>query len=205
MKALKNAFRILHEEHRVPHVVMSSMPLREPLRSDVPSAFRSYEQDPILEINGGDLICISSSYDESSKSSTVHAHIFPSIPGYFSGVGDLFSAMVLAHFHPQPTSPSPSPPGSTPLSLAVSSALSKTIALLRLTHQRALSEVPEEDRTTTDEEKDRADPERVVRRMRGRELRLIEGQALLRDGAGIPSTPMKLWVRFWEEKEDFTR
>lgn len=177
------------------------MPLKEPLRSVVPSSLRSHEQDPILGINGGDLICISSSYDISTNASSAHAHIFPSIPGYFSGVGDLFSALVLAHFHP---SSSPSSPD-TPLSLAVSSALRKTIALLRFTHQRAFSEVPEEDRTTTDEEKDRADPDRVVRRMRGRELRLIEGQELLRDGADTPLTPMKLWEHFWDEKEDSSR
>ena len=58
-----------------------------------------------------------------------------------------------------------------------------------------------EDCTTTDEELDLKDPDRKVRRMKGRELRLVKerdlilGKGLNTDENGLED--MKEWVGFW--------
>ena len=118
----------------------------------------------------------------------------PLIPGYFSGVGDLFSALLLAHFHPHLEPPTIN---ATPLSEAASQALTKTYALLHMTQARA-SALPEEERLPTDDELDEEDPMRKTRRMRGRELKLVQGQDILR-GVGVKDMKdMMRWDRFWD-------
>ena len=74
-------------------------------------------------------------------------------------------------------------------------ALSKTHAILSMTHEYAAA-LPEEDRLPTDEELDAADPERKIRRMKGRELRLIQGQDVLRAHA---TDEMHVWSGFWDQ------
>jgi len=145
----------------------------------------------------GNLLCISSSHTIGTSShSIVHARSVPLIPGYFSGVGDLFSAMTLGHFNP---SDGKLHSGTqTSLSLAVAAALHKTHSILELTHAFA-ARLPPEDRTATDEERDTAEPVRKLKRMRGRELRLVQGQNILREewneGQG---RDMQLWDGFWD-------
>lgn len=136
------------------------------------------------------LACIASSQE--STSTAVYASCFPCLPGYFSGVGDLFSALVLAHFdYTQPTAP-----GETPLSRAVSHAVSKTHAMLVLTHEAAAT-LPEDERTATDEEQDALEPMRKIRRMRGRELRLIQGQDIIRGAQPVEYRRLRPWDGFW--------
>ena len=151
------------------------------------------------------LLCISSTIDpishtSSTALSTVHAQIVPLIPGYFSGVGDLFSALLLAHFHPSP-SPSPSSSSSsissTPLSHATSLALSGTHGVLLLTYSNTLS-LPEEERLPSDDELDRQTPLRKTRRMRGRELALIKGQGIIRGEEEVVRREMIHWDGFWD-------
>ena len=229
MPSVRRALRILHENYHVPHVVMSSIPLHNFLRDALPPNLSPKEHNS--EINSSYLLCISSSCtasgngsatpdstDYTSVPSIVHAHVLPCIPGYFSGVGDLFSAMVLAHFQPTSMSKHSSVQTSlsngidnathTPLSIAVSHALSKTFGMLRFTHEQVSATHPESE-DATDEERDRADPERQVRRMRTRELRLIQGQHILRatpipmsnkhegDGCVIELREMRPWNDFW--------
>jgi len=127
----------------------------------------------------------------SHRSSTVYAACIPLIPGYFSGVGDLFSALVLGHYT---SNDGPSLP---PLAPAVSLALTKTYATLRLTEKYASSLHPDE-RTTTDDELDQKEPERLIRRMRGRELRLVQGRKILTGEAMGELRWLEEWVDFWE-------
>ncbi|KAL5513368.1 BUD16 [Sanghuangporus vaninii] len=237
MHSLRRALKILHEEYHVPHVVMSSIPLHDFFRDALPPHFIPEEEDPTIASSS--LLCISSTYNtcangsvvqnginHTSDPSEVHAHVLPCIPGYFSGVGDLFSALVLAHFQPTPGSShvstfvragSSSLPSSTdriesstytPLSIAVSYALSKTFGILKFTHEQILAQHPASE-DATDEERDRTDPERRVRRMRTRELRLIQGQHILRaapklisnehDGGDnvVQLCEMRPWNNFW--------
>lgn len=205
------------------------MPLRSPLQDELPPSFESFrpaleDASGVEEARTGTLICLSSSYltNKSARPlesglSTVHACCLPQIPGYFSGVGDLFSALVLAHFdrEPKPESASPLSPTSpgrsvsasagpatapvqTPLSRAASQALYKTQAILKLTRDHAMG-LPEDERTLTDDEKDREDEDRTVRRMRGRELRIIQGQDIIRSEKSLEHGWMTLWEDFWEE------
>ena len=207
--SLRRALRTLHDTYHVPHVVVSSIPLSFWLRALLPPALR-----PADAADGGStthLACIASSGAAGGRAPTVHATCFPCLPGYFSGVGDLFSALVLAHFHPSATSPpsvAPAQTGpsaaadadvdSTPLSRAASAALTKTHALLALTHAAAAA-LPPGERAETDEERDAAEPLRKVRRMRGRELRLVQGQDVIRGTApGVCARRLGAWAGFWE-------
>lgn len=123
----------------------------------------------------------------------VHGQCVALIPGYFSGVGDLFAALVLGHYQPEVITG----PGASTLSVAASAALSKTHTLLQLTHERA-SKLPSDERLPSDDDLDRIDPLRRTRRMRGRELALIQGQDIIR-GRGLDHTqPLKPWSNFWD-------
>lgn len=176
-QSLRDAIKKLHEEYQVPNVVVSSIPMKTWLAEVLP--------EKIPKGKPTDLLCISSSRREPEKSSVVHACTVPLISGYFSGVGDLFSALVVAHFDPD---------GKSPLSDAVGKALTKTHAIVELTDAYAQT-LEEADRTSTDDELDEKDPMRRVRRMRGRELRLIQGQDIIR-GEGL-RREMKVWEMFW--------
>jgi pyridoxine kinase len=190
---------ILHETYSVPNVVISSIPVEEWLKDLIPPDIRSL---------GGDqeqsLLCLASvrtanSGSTSSRpSSTIYAACIPFIPGYFSGVGDLFSALVLGHYSATADNDGSvsSPSNLPPLPRAVSLALTKTHAILRLTVKYA-SSLPPHERTTTDDELDQKDPERLIRRMRGRELRLVQGRKILSGEAMGELRWLKEWVDFW--------
>jgi len=215
--SLRKALTVLHETYSVPNVVISSIPMEPWLRDLTPPHIRS----PISEREQS-LLCLASvraadAGDDTAPSrgrtsSTVYAGCIPLIRGYFSGVGDLFSALVLGHYrtdvsqhsHPPPPPPledgiSASPPLAAlpPLPCAVSLALTKTHAILCLTEKHA-SSLPPEERTTTDDELDKEDPERLIRRMRGRELRLIQGRKILSGKAMGELRLLKEWENFWE-------
>nr|GAT56618.1 predicted protein [Mycena chlorophos] len=185
LASLRRALKILHEEYRVPNVVISSIPLADWLSAALPPTFSK------IPPNSPRLLCIASAATpNSAHPSTVYAQPVELLPGYFSGVGDLFSALLLAHFvHGDASS------NGEAVSHAASQALAKTHAMLRLTHEYAET-LPEEDRQPTDDEKDAADPQRKVRRMRGRELRLIQGQDIIR-GSGLEIEAMQDWTDFW--------
>lgn len=201
IESLHRALKVLHTQYRVPHVVISSIPLKSWLAEALPSSIRPSEDA------SEQLLCIASSFPPSiplinghashPSAPIVHAQCVPLITGYFSGVGDLFSALLLAHFHPDDIPPETL--HATPLSTAVSKALSKTHALLVMTQAIAES-LPEEERLPTDDELDKINPLRKIRRMRGRELALVRGQDLIR-GIGITHVrEMMLWDEFWDTK-----
>jgi len=197
--SLQRALTILHHEYRVPNVVISSMPLQPWLVDKLPQSIRptSYSDD-------GYLLCLCSSTvsikESSGGISTVHAQFVPLLPGYFSGVGDLFSALLLGQFEKKDSLPRPGEgTPQTPLSYASSVALTKTHAVVTSTYQYSLT-LPEEDRQPTDTEKDAADPSRRRRRMRGRELRLVteDGQSVLRAALdNLAVRKMSPWLEFW--------
>lgn len=191
LPSLQRALNILHNELKVPNIVISSIPLKPWLLDALPANIRPSTSNA-TEISDY-LLCISSSSDPSKNTSSVHAQCVPLIPGYFSGVGDLFSALLLGHF--DPTSTSLTPPH-TPLSYAASQALTKTHAVLTLTYEYA-SKLPEEDRLVTDDEKDTDEPLRRTRRMKGRELRLVQGQDIFRRQTNGDIRQMEAWTGFW--------
>ncbi|KAI0272795.1 Ribokinase-like protein [Gloeopeniophorella convolvens] len=186
--SLRRAITILHETYSVPNVIISSIPVAKWLRDLLPSQIRS-----ALSNDEPSLLCIVSIRSDSttSRRSAVYAGCVPLIPGYFSGVGDLFSALVLGHYTPSDTSGS-----IPPLAQAVSLALTKTHAILSITEQHS-SSLPPEEHTATDDELDDEDPERRIRRMRGRELRIVQGRKIL-TGEAI-GEPRKVvgWENFW--------
>jgi pyridoxine kinase len=227
MPSLQKALQILHEKYQVPNVVISSIPLKPWLLAALPSYISPSHDvdDPDAGLDW--LFCLSSSIKAindatippntringsklTENSSIIHAACVPLIPGYFSGVGDLFSAFVLSHFHPSPavtlnsTTKPLSPPSKlthtqTAFSYAVSLALTKTHAILSKTHEYSLS-LPEEERLPSDDELDAKYPMRKIRRMRGRELAIVQNQDIVR-GIGLDTINtrwMGKWDTFWE-------
>jgi len=190
MASLHRSLEILHNQYKIPHVVISSIPLEAWLLSSLPTSAQPSSDTPHL-------LCITSSrptHNITSHSiSIVHVQCVPLISGYFSGVGDLFSALVVAHFHPQEK---PVDSAITPLSEAASQALTKTHAILQITHGLSLT-LPEEERQPTDDELDEKEPLRRIRRMRGRELALIRGQDIIRGNNIRYFRSMAPWDGFW--------
>ena len=203
LASLRAALRKLHGIYHVPNVVISSIPLTKLLTSLPP-----YLLPPVRPRNGSiheeqsQLICITSSINDNLEGgplSTVYAGCVELIPGYFSGVGDLFSALLLGHYNPPQSSASA--PFSTPsksyppLALAASHSLSRTHAILTLTHESASTlSLP-----STDDELDTREPERRSRRMKGRELRIIQGQDVFRRKEWDGVAKMRVWEGFWND------
>ncbi|RXW24856.1 hypothetical protein EST38_g1023 [Candolleomyces aberdarensis] len=193
--SLRKALSILHLQYHVPNVVISSIPLKQWLVDALPPSIRPPDGDHLLCITSS----ITNAPPSSSAPSLVHAQCVSTIPGYFSGVGDLFSALLLAHFHPHTSDTSSGASGATALSEAASQALAKTHTLLQVTHEQSMR-LPAGERQPSDDELDSADPLRKTRRMRGRELALIQGQNIIR-GADLDDTlPLKLWDSFWSQE-----
>ena len=201
VQSLQQVLRIFHRDYKVPHVVISSVPLQGKFLKTLPAWLRRNhgENDQELDATLEPLMCIASTLrDDDDHISSVHAFQIPRIPGYFSGVGDLFSALVLGHFN------RPGVRGAikgTPLSQAVYKACRTTHGILWRTHLYSMS-LPAEERTASDEELDTKDPERKVRRMKGRELRLIQEQNLITDHyidvaeQGVEEN--EEWTDFWK-------
>lgn len=158
------------------------------------------------------ILCISSSVSDDDEFPIVHALAVPRLKGYFSGVGDLFSALVLAHYDASPSLPTN---GATPelptsaLSRAASRALHTTQAVIRRTqdHLLSLASASSQDSASasadayTDDELDAREPLRRVRRMRTRELRLIQSRddILACAGKNEKVEEMRPWRGFWRE------
>ncbi|EJD48135.1 Ribokinase-like protein [Auricularia subglabra TFB-10046 SS5] len=182
-ESLRAALRILHVGYGVPHVVVSSIPPSEALRASVPFPRQAFgaEEDLLL------CVCSSRTGDGSAEApSVVHAFGIARLEGYFSGVGDLFSALVLAHFG--------GAEGAEGLREATGLAVGTTHRILRDTAAHS-ARLDLEGLPITDDELDGQDPERRVRRMRARELRVVQnaaaivGRAERAEGVG--------WDAFW--------
>ncbi|KAI6116729.1 bud site selection protein 16 [Pisolithus croceorrhizus] len=205
LASLRGALGKLHVEYRVPNVVISSIPLSR-IAASIPEYLLPSRPTNGVTQDGAStppdeqqyLICIVSSVNDvhseaSSSISIVHARCVPLIPGYFSGVGDLFSALLLGHFHPLPTPSAHGPACTSPVASATAHALAKTHAILSLTHLAASTEsLP-----ATDDELDAHEPERMSRRMKGRELKLVQGQDIFKSEDLVE--PMIVWEGFWKE------
>ncbi|KAG6335998.1 hypothetical protein ID866_3093 [Astraeus odoratus] len=216
LNSLRRALSKLHVEYQVPNVVISSIPLSQ-IATSVPNYLLPSEDPPeiiddtckdstrpptTLPDNQQYLLCVASSVNSSSLEmdsplSIVHARCVPFIPGYFSGVGDLFSALLLGHFHARTGATVVSSGGSykhtTSLAVATAHALSKTHAILSLTNAAA----SQDSLPPTDDELDAREPQRQSKRMKGRELRLVQGQDIFR--SKDPVEAMIMWEGFWEE------
>jgi len=204
--SLKRALEILHIDYQVPNVVISSIPLYPWLLPILPSAIIPSDSST------PHLLCVSSQVTGDKNSdhiSAVSAACVPQIPGYFSGVGDLFSALLLGHYNPKiphenavaqndgsALTNDHSLGAKDPLRSATSFALSVTHAILSFTHARTLS-LPDDERPPTDDELDAAEPLRLTRRMRGRELALVQARHLITDKDSVPRYEVHPWTDFW--------
>lgn len=221
LPSLHTALEALHTIYGVPHVVLSSIPFPISVLSqlNVPPPPESYTRllpethppwydaigagEPTDEV----LVCFASTYKDGKLQT--YAFALPTVRGYFSGVGDLFSALVLGHY----CRPDVAAKGD-PLVDAVSKALLTVQQILLRTHLYSLNvaasgtatprplhgddeakiELPADSVIPSDTELDDApplnpsDPKRKARRMRLRELRIIpEREMIVNGGQGWPS------------------
>lgn len=189
--------------------MISSLPLHPWLIPFLPPAIKPSDS------SRPHLVCIASQVAGSSNSnylSNVSAACVPQLPGYFSGVGDLFSSLLVGHYNPQMSNGNVvaqsdkialtnthlvnTKASANPLQSAATFALSTTHAVLSFTHARTLS-LPEDERLPTDDESDEAEPLRVSRRMRGRELALVQARHLITDVDAVPRYELLPWTGFW--------
>jgi len=190
---LRTALRSLHQEHGVPNVVISSLVLQD---TQLPEYLTKpdYPANPLYA--PGYILCVASTTAEGGAGgdiSRVHAIAVPKINGYFSGVGDLFSALLVAHYDP-----STSNDGHTPISWAATKAVNTIHAVLLQTQSYYVS-LPEDDRPDTDSEKDKADMKRRARRMKFRELRLVQALDVIRLEGSQVLGDLTEWKDFWTE------
>lgn len=183
LASLRKSLDILHRDLKIKNVVISSLAYSKWLSSALPVDIKPM---PSSEEANQFLACLCSSVE----SSEVHIGFVPFIPGYFSGVGDLFSALLIGHYDRDQVT------ARSALAMATSLALSKTYDVLKLTYQHARN-LPVDDRLASDDEADAREPLRRTRRMRGRELRLIQGQDIIRNRHYNDITWMQLWTDFW--------
>jgi pyridoxine kinase len=196
----------------VPHVCLSSIPLPVKLMSKLgvpappasytrllPSAHPPWYDAVGLEMDDDDDVLASFASTYVDGKLETHAFALPTIRGYFSGVGDLFSALVLGHFKDARGR-------DNGLRYAVSRALLTVQQILLRTHIYSLQVAADGSATPlaegapsdavipSDAELDDApplnpaDPKRKARRMRLREMRVVQERALIVDGGeGWPS------------------
>lgn len=198
---LHSALQHLHKEVR--HVAFSSIPLPSSLVAQLalPAPPTIYERllpgQPLpwyhpVSVDSAEedtLVCFASTAVEGEMSTWAFA--LPTVQGYFSGVGDLFSAMVLAHYHA----------GS--LFHAVSRALLVVQQILLRTHLHSIARpdatsgtatprplhhpsLPTDSELDTKPPTDVRDPRRKAQRMRLRELRVVPERELLNIPEGWP-------------------
>ncbi|CAE6370824.1 unnamed protein product [Rhizoctonia solani] len=217
--SIRSALHSLHFDHGVRNVVVTSVIVREGscLSDEVTAAglrtgndYSANGMTDSINLKDEYILCIASSAQEDpSVAPAVYALAVPRIKGYFSGVGDLFSALVMAHFHrSQNSNANGLPPtnGSIPpLPTAASRALHTTHAILRRTQKHALalaersSDDPSSSNAYTDDELDSQEPLRRVRRMRTRELRIIQSRddILAFEAESGSFETMRPWKGFW--------
>lgn len=215
MSSLHRALSRLHDLHGLENVALSSIPLpgsmiRSLCLPSPPSSYLNLLPRPppawYTGVAADDedreaLVCFASTKTGGVLSTWAFA--LPTVHGYFSGVGDLFSAMTMAHYKR-----SPEVSDLPPLPHAVSRALLTVQQVLLQTHLHALAQVSKQSTTKpssapaektahqsrasasvipSDNELDgppelNGVPGRKAKRMQLRELRLIAERALIADG-----------------------
>jgi len=226
LPTLHQALHQLHAQNALPHVAFSSIPLPMSLVTSLnlpppPVSYTRLLPDPhppwydAVGVGAPEddvLVCFASSWSEDRMNTWAFA--LPTVRGYFSGVGDLFSAMVLAHYD-NPDSQSDLPL----LPHAVSKALLTVQQILLRTHLYSLSQsgssgtaaprplhpaavgstslsgqdsvIPSDVELDSMAPVHPRDPKRKAKRMRLRELRLVQERALIADGGeGWPGRPL---------------
>lgn len=146
LPSLRTALDRLHSENNLIHVALSSIPLPASLVRSLdlpgpPEAYTSllpnhslpwYHSAEDSEPEDDILVCFASTKLPDSSLET-WAFALPTVQGYFSGVGDLFSAMVQAHYAPQDSA-------ADALAVAVARALLAVQRVLLRTHLHSLSQ-----------------------------------------------------------------
>jgi len=194
----QEALGVLHDDYGVPHVVVSSIPFNATcselwaLPPDLGE--KLFDKALVLQSTGASLLCISSSKPHSRCGKpVVHAAAVLQLAGYYLGVGDLFSVMVLAHF--ELSSPTNLPSSPTPCLQTASTALWITHTILCCMVLYASHWPNAKMDNYTDDKLGSMDKGRVARHMKVRKLRLIQSvDLILSDTGAAESVPIPTTV-----------
>lgn len=170
LPSLLRCLSSFHDTFGLPHVIISSATVRS---SEARAAVLDDSDWPPENSSGEILVCAGSSKLKGEETPTQWVIPFPKLAEHYEGVGDLFSALVLARF-PSPSSPSPLD-APTPLAATAQLAIaslqgvlsvtrSRALSLLQSTGQTAASLVPRPDESS----------EAKIARLRAIELRLAD-------------------------------
>lgn len=150
LHALKAALDTFHDRYNMPNIVISSTP-----------------SSHIEGLEPGFLVCAGSSRPLGSSVSQQFTITFPALPEHYEGVGDVFSALILAHF----AEPTPSQEA-CPLSRTAEIAIATLAGILTKTRSHALQLARDEVDITGANPAET--PEERIKRMALVELRLVQ-------------------------------
>ncbi|ORY32844.1 bud site selection-related protein [Naematelia encephala] len=218
MASLQDSLKQLHTTYGLPYIALSSIPLpASKVRAlALPSPPSSYidmlpESPPlwyeaVASAHSEDDVLVSFASTYLHGRLETWAFALPTIHGYFSGVGDFFSAMVLAHFDDAGSEPQAFVSAVSKALLAVQQILLRThlyslananpsgMATPRPMHGSNLTSViPSDAELDALIPADVKEPKRKARRMRIRELRVVQERALIAiESEGWPGAKVNL-------------
>jgi pyridoxine kinase len=161
LHALKAALDTFHNRYNMPNIVISSTP-----------------SSHIEGLEPGFLVCAGSSRPLGSSVSQQFTITFPALPEHYEGVGDVFSALILAHF----AKPTPSQEA-CPLSRTAEIAIATLAGILTKTRSHALQLARDEVDITGANPAET--PEERIKRMALVELRLVQSHKEITEPATV--------------------
>ncbi|SJX62894.1 related to pyridoxal kinase [Sporisorium reilianum f. sp. reilianum] len=181
LPSLKQVILTLHRKHKVPHVIITSIELPDADLAAIGAHKNLADGRPaMLQVGSSCDIAVDASGERQEPNVTAdELHIwsiqFPEVQGYFSGVGDMFAALTLGRFHPEPPSAqsnSTTAKPLTPIAKASELAIASLQGILSNTC-RVIDQLEKELKpaaAAVDEAQERVD------RMRRRELRVVQSR-----------------------------
>ncbi|SPO25800.1 related to pyridoxal kinase [Ustilago trichophora] len=183
LPSLKKVLWTLHTQHKVPHVIITSVELPDEDLEKI-GAHRSLPDGRLamLQVGSSCEITLDSKGERQEPSLSVEeleiwSIQFPEVQGYFSGVGDMFAALTLGRFHPEAEESARSngvgKKPLTPIAKASELAIASLQGILSNTC-KVIDELEKELPPPGAEAKDEA--QEKVDRMRRRELRVVQSK-----------------------------
>lgn len=185
LASLKQVILTLHKQHKVPHVIITSVELPDADLAKI-GAHRSLPDGRLAMLQVGSSCDIQLSPSGERQEPSIEGDDleiwsiqFPEVQGYFSGVGDMFAALTLGRFQPEPKEAAQSngvqhPRPLTPIAKASELAIASLQGILSNTC-RVIDELKKDLPPASEAEKKDEAQERVDR-MRRRELRVVQSK-----------------------------
>ncbi|KAF1814024.1 putative pyridoxal kinase [Eremomyces bilateralis CBS 781.70] len=194
---LTQAVEKLHREYQIPHIIITSLRLKDGDLSTLTSARTTPSHTPPPSTVSSTMTIVGSTA-KSDHTPRLFRIDIPAIPCFFSGTGDMFAALTVARLreavaHAEPAitntarwqSPDEVPATELPLAKSTEKVLASMQAVLAKTYETMEVEMAAWDQGINREqgirEEGKADKERHLAKMKASEVRLIRNQEDLRN------------------------